>query len=278
MAADSLLAAMETCGLAGESWAAWRTVAKVLDAEALDADELALFERCTGRTRPPTEPPAEVFIIAGRRSGKTRFAGACAVRAATKRYVLAPGERAAVAIAAADRDQARVALDYATAPFRARDDLRGLVQPRTPWRALRDLVTRETRWGIDLASGVSIEVRTSHYGRVRGRTFALALADEVAFWQRDDGENPASEVLAAIRPGLTTLGGPLIAISTPYARTGALWDAFQHHYANDDPRVLVWKAPSRVMNPTLDERMILDALDRRERGARRMARRVPRRS
>jgi hypothetical protein len=243
-------------------------VAKVLDAEPLTAEEMPLFERCTGRARPPIEPPAEVFAICGRRSGKTRFAGACAVRAASRRYVLAPGERAVVALAASDREQARVVLEYATAPFREAGELRGLVERRSSWEALRALVSRETRWGLDLRTGTSIEVRTAHYGRVRGRTFALAVADEAAFWQAEDGSNPASEVFAAIRPGLATLRGQLLCITTPFSKSGYVWDTFSRYWGKDDARVLVWRAASKTMNPLLDEVMIAEALERDEVSAR----------
>lgn len=268
MPSDRLVDAMTLCGLTGESWASWRAVAKALDGEPLTAEEMPLFEACTGRSRQPTEPPAELFVICGRRSGKTRFVGACAVRAASRRYALAPGERAVVSLAAADREQARVALGYATAPFRDAGELRGLVERRSSWEALRALVSRETRWGIDLRTGVSLEVHTSHYGRVRGRSFALAIGDEIAFWQAEDGSNPASEVIGAIRPGLATLHGQLLCITTPFAKSGYVWDTFSRYWGRDDARVLVWRAASKTMNPLLDEAMIAEALERDEVGAR----------
>jgi hypothetical protein len=42
-------------------------------------------------------------------------------------YDLAPGERAVVAVAASDREQARLVLGYSTAPFKEQDTLRPLV-------------------------------------------------------------------------------------------------------------------------------------------------------
>jgi hypothetical protein len=268
--AGRLVDTLDLCGLAGPSWGAWRTIAKCLDGEgaSLTPDERRAFEALTGRTRPPREKPAELFVIAGRRSGKSRFAGACGVRAASRQYPLAPGETAVVGMAAADRDQARVVLQYATAPFREEPALRPLVRPRSGWQALRDLVAREHRWGVDLVTGVSIEVRTSHFGKIRGRTFALAVADEAAFWAAEDGSNPASEVLGAIRPGLVTLGGQLVVISTPWAKSGPLYDAFTKHFGQDDDRVLVVKAPSQALNPCIPEAVVREALDRDETAAR----------
>ncbi len=266
-----LVELMPRLGLDGPSWSAWRVVAKCLDGLPLDRDEHELYERCTGRTRPPTEPPAEFFAIMGRRSGKSRFAAAVAVRGAAFTNFenrLAPGERAIVGLAAADREQARGLLNYATAPFQADAILRPLVQPRGAWAALRELVTRETRWGVDLTTGASIEVRTAAYGSIRGRSYALVVADELAFWQSEDGSNPASEVLNAVRPGLVTLGGQLLGISSPYARRGPLWDVYTRYWGKEDDRVLVWRALTRVMNPTIPERVVLDALERDEASAR----------
>jgi hypothetical protein len=261
MTEPSLLDAMTTCGLAGESWGRWRVVAKCLDGHPLTAAELDVYQQCTGRAVPPSAPPAEFYAICGRRSGKSRFAGALAARAASRRYAaLAPGERAVIGLAAADREQARILYGYAAASFTSAV-ARGV-------QALRALVQRETRWSLDLKSGVSVEVHTSHFGRIRGRTYALAVADELSFWQAEDGSNPASEVLAAIRPSLVTLGGQLIGISSPFGKAGPLWDLYQRAFGKDDPRVLVWKAATRTMNPSIPQGVVDAALARDEESAR----------
>jgi hypothetical protein len=250
----SLTDTMRLLGLSGDSWAAWRAVAKVLEGQPLTPSELELYAQCTSRATPPTVPPSEVWIIAGRRSGKSRFAGALAVHiAGFTDYAgrLAPGEQAVVALAASDREQARVLLGYAVDPFTSTDALRPLVRSRSLFASLRALVTRSHRWGLDLSTHLSIEIRTAHFGRVRGRTYALAIADEASFWASEDGTNPASAVLQAIRPGLATLGGRLLVITTPYSRSGVVWDTFSRFHGVDNEHVLVWSAASRVMNPTL---------------------------
>lgn len=261
---------MTTLGMTGPSWASWGALAKILDGLPLSSTERRLYEECTGRSRVPSpEEIAELVAICGRRAGKSRFDSACVVqRAGYTEYILAPGEVAAVAVAASDREQARVLHSYCAAPFTKQPELRDTVKPTSALSALRALVTRQTRWAIDLRTGVSIQVATSHFGRVRGRSFALAIADEAAFWSSDDGSNPASEVLGAIRPGLTTLGGRLIVTSSPFAKAGPLWDLYTRHWGKDDSPVLVWKAASRVMNPSIPERVVLDALERDEASAR----------
>jgi hypothetical protein len=254
---------LDLCGCRGESWAPWHVVAKCQEGRPLvTRDEQALFEACTGRTRPLTEPD-EIWIDKGRRCGGSRYGGAAAVQAVVQPHAnLAPGEAAVVALAAADKEQARVLLGYSVSVFRDREELGGMVAPTSGWAALRQLVTRETRWGMDFRNHATIEVRRSHFGSIRGRTFKRAIADEVAFWASEDGSNPASEVLAAIRPGLATLRGQLLVITTPFLKSGPVWDTYLRYYGKDDPRVLIWKAPTRVMNPLIPESLVQDALER----------------
>lgn len=271
MAAEraTILAMMSLLGMTGDSWAPWRTVARCLDGLPLSRDEHALFEQCTGRTRPLTEPPSEAWLVCGRRSGKSRFMSAPAIRAAAfVTHRLALGERAVVGLGAADREQARILLGYCTAPFTSEPALKGMVRPRSKWQALVDLVQRQTRWGIDLSNGSSIEVRTAHLGSIRGRSYSFVGCDEVSFWQSEDGSNPASAVLNAARPGLVNLNGQLLIGTTPYAKSGPTFDTFTKYYGIEDAPVLIWRAPTRSMNPTIPERAVLDALDRDEAAAR----------
>ncbi len=41
-------------------------------------------------------------------------------------------------------------------------------------------------------------------------------------------------------------------ISSPYARRGALWQAYEKHYGQDGDPVLVWRAGTRSMNLSID--------------------------
>lgn len=54
----------------------------------------------------------------------------------------------------------------------------------------------------------------------------------------------------------TVPGALLLCISSPDARRGALWEAYRTHYGQDGDPVLVWRADTRSMNPTVDERAI----------------------
>src|SRR5437879_13507675 len=61
-------------GFEAPSWRSWRILFKALDAERLDAGELDFFRTWTGRTFAPTVPPDELWVLAGRGSGKSTAA------------------------------------------------------------------------------------------------------------------------------------------------------------------------------------------------------------
>jgi hypothetical protein len=48
--------------------------------------------------------------------------------------------------------------------------------------------------------------------------------------------------------------GKLLLVSSPYTRSGVLWDVWQKR--NRDHDVLVWHAPTALMNPTVTERFL----------------------
>ena len=73
--------------------------------------------------------------------------------------------------------------------------------------------------------------------------------------------SPDFETYRAILPGMATLSDSmLIGISSPYRKSALLFDKFKKHYGTDDAEVLVIKAPSIALNPTLDQRIIDQAL------------------
>ncbi len=226
-----------------ETWRAWRTVLRALFGLPMTADDVAVYTAHTGRLSWPTTPAREAWFVVGRRGGKSRIAALVAVYLACfrdYRSSLAPGERATVMVIAADRRQARVVLRYIAGFFESIPLLRPLIQ-------------RRTAEAIHLTSRVTIEVHTASFRAVRGYTVAAAICDEIAFWRSDESANPDTEILAALRPAMATVPGALLlCISSPYARRGALWEAYRQHYGQEGDPVLVWQAPSRVMNPQLD--------------------------
>jgi hypothetical protein len=239
------------------SFGGWRTVSKVMDGLPLTPKEHELYVGATGRTKTPKEPVTELWVVGRRRDGKSYFTAArCTWKAAFIDYssVLSPGELGVLLIVATDKRQGQVILDY----------IRGFLQ-RSPM--LRQLITSETRETIELRDRrVRIEVRSPDYRRLRGITIVDAACDEIAFWRSEDRSySPDAAVLAAIRPAMATIAtASLLCASTPYSRTGELFRTFERFYGKkeDDPRVLVWWSNQVALNPTIDARVIEDALER----------------
>lgn len=231
----------------GDTHQGWRALLGGFYGLHLDDDAQATWRDVTGRAEVPQEAHDELWLVVGRRGGKSHAAALVGVyEAAFKdhRDRLAPGEVATVMLIAGDRAQARTLLRY----------VRGMFEHPM----LKPMVTRDTADGLELINRSAIEVHTASHKAVRGYTLAAVIADEIAFWMAD-GASPDAEVIAALRPALATLGGKLIAISSPYARRGVLWDTYKRHFGKPG-RVLVAQAPSRTMNPTLPSRVVEDAL------------------
>ena len=249
----NILAALDDRNLLGasirdaDSWKPWRALLTAAFGLSLSSDELALYRACTGRCVPPGAPASYLWLVIGRRGGKSFAMALIAVFLAIFkdwRKYLSPGERAIVLLVAADREQAKILHRYC----------QGILSPPILQSHVLNVTTSE----IELKGGVTIEVVTRSYRTVRGRSVCVAVLDELAFWRDDDSANPDSEVLNAVRASMATFGDDamVIAGSSPYARRGVLWDAFRRWHAKDDARNLVWQAATRTMNPTVPQEFV----------------------
>lgn len=229
----------------GPSWRVWRTILAGAFGLKLKPEDAETFRRLTQRD-PLTACARELWVIAGRRAGKTNTAAAIAVYLATlKKWTVSPGETPTVMVLAADRDQAKVAFRYCL----------GLLQGSTILSGEVDSSTNDT---IRLLNGVEIVVGTSDKAAVRGRTLIAVICDEVSFWGTE-----ADEVLRAVRPGMATQPqAMLVAISTAYSQRGPLYEAFRRFYGVVDPRVLVVRASTRDLNCSITEEFIASELER----------------
>jgi len=210
--------------LGGESWLAWRILLIAAMGEALTDEERAIFAKLTGREREPGERVDELWCVIGRRGGKSRAIAALLVYLATMadyRSQLVSGERGVVLCLARTQEQAQVVLEYVAGVI---DD--APILAKMVIRRAADSLTLFNR-----GATIVIAVRAASFRSVRGLTCVAAVADEIAFWQAEDGSaNPDTEILRAVRPTLLTTRGPLIAISSPYARKGELWPTFKRDY------------------------------------------------
>lgn len=225
-----------------EVWRPWEVFCKVLSARPLDdPDEWRLFEECTGRTTPPAEPVTEAWAIVGRRGRKSATAAVLAVYQSVHRHwPRAPGETLRTIVVANSKDQAALVKSYAEAILRSRPGLARMI----------DGVDVET---IYLRNGLEIKCVANSFRSIRGPTVVCAIFEELAFWRDENSANPDREILRAVRPSmLGARGSVLIGISSPYAKRGLLYDKHRDHFGCNGSRVLVWVAPTEVMNPEAD--------------------------
>ena len=234
-----------------DTWRAWLVVLKAIFCLEMTEEERALFTSLTGRQTPPVHHVQECWLVVGRRGGKSFIVALIAVFLACfrdYRPFLGPGEKGVVMVIATDRKQARVIMRYVTALLQSVPMLAAMIE-------------RQDAESIDLNNSIAIEITTASYRTIRGYTVVAALCDEIAFWRSEDSANPAEEILAALRPAMSTIPGALlIGLGTPYRRSGPLYDAYKRHYGQDSP-ILIVQAPTTTMNPSVPQSIIDRAME-----------------
>ncbi|TXH81185.1 MAG: hypothetical protein E6Q77_08630 [Rhizobium sp.] len=234
--------------IAGESWAIWRALLMGIMGEPLTPAERELFALVTGRSQEPDERVEEFWGIMGRRSGKTRaIATLCSYLSTCVDWTdcLATGERGVLPVLAASTTQAGRAFMHITGILQNSPDLAEMIEGEP------------TSDCIQLSSLVDITIHPANFRTVRGITAIAAVADELAFWHVEGSKNPDHEILDALRPSLDTTEGPLLVISSPYARRGELFSTYDNHYGEKgDKLILVAKGASKTLNSTLKQSRI----------------------
>lgn len=197
-----------------------------------------------------TRAHKEVFLIVGRRGGKSFFIAINAVYLATCkdwRDQLGIGEKGYVLIVANDRTQARIIKRYISGILN--------LNPK-----LKKYIEKETVDEIHLKNNIVIAIKTASFRGLRGWTCVAVILEEVAFYRSEESANPDTEIYAAVKPTLMSVKGSILyGIGTPYMKRGLLHNKHQKGYGKlGDPLILV--APSIVMNPTLSQEDIDEEL------------------
>ena len=155
-----------------DSWTAWLVVLKAIFGLSTTAEDVAIFQRHTGRVSPPQNGSKETYLIIGRRGGKSFISAlvtcfiACFIDFSP---FITVGETLAVMCLAKDKDQARIVFRYVKA-----------ILNHIP--ALKGMIVDQRADEIELTTGVTIMVKASDFCGVRGPTIACVVADEIAFW------------------------------------------------------------------------------------------------
>jgi hypothetical protein len=234
------------------SWRNWLVCLKCIYGLSLSSDELSLVKECTGRSKLGPKGFDKVLLLVGRRGGKSKIAGLIAAfegRLSGREKVLSPGEIGMVSVVSPTRDQSQIIKSYTRAALSS------------------DLLDREVvddkREVFELANGVAVRTLTGSFRSVRGYTQLSVVVDEVCYFHLSEecASKSDTEVVRAIRPSLLTTHGRLVCVSTKYAPKGWAYSQWRRNFGNDEGRVLVWDATSRLMNPTLSESDIQEAMD-----------------
>lgn len=228
-----------------ETWSSWIVFFKALmGSQDFDGDELRLLQACTGLEQALTEQIKEAYMICGRRSGKSTICALLSVFYAVwgewEKYI-SKGEQPKVFIVACNKEQAKIIIGYVKA-----------ILHLTPF--LKSMIKKSLSESIELKNGIEIVVKPASWRSTRGFTVGLLIMEELAYWRfEEESSIQDKEIYGAIKPAMTTIKNSLIiGISTPFARQGLLWKKFEKHYGKPGP-VLMWTAPTWVMNKTLTE-------------------------
>jgi hypothetical protein len=225
------------------TFSSWFCFLRAFFALSPQPQDLELYQQCTGRSEWPEQPATEAWLPIGVRGGKSFIIAILAVYLSFfRKYKLSKGEIGYVLIVAPTRKQAKIILNYCSGFLYGHPILKGHV-------------LNETAEEIRLDNGLAISVLSSDYKSIRGFTAVSCIVDEIAYLTVE-GSRPDTEVVRALRSRLLTTGGPLLCIGSPYAKKGELYSVFRKHYGENNSPTLVWKAPSLVMNPTLNAKVI----------------------
>lgn len=222
---------------------AQETLLRTIYGLPLSSEQIDIYRECTGRERPPEHGFGEVTVLAGARAGKdSRIAAPMVVYEALfggHEKQLARGEKSVIPLVAQDKKATKIAYDY------IREYLMGS-------KVLASTVEEVLAYEITLTNGTTIACFPCTNRSLRGWSIPSAALDEVAFFRLEGSAVSDAEIQASIRRGMLNFTHPrLVKISTPYMKSGVLFDDFRTSFGQDDPDRLVWKASTVLMNPSI---------------------------
>lgn len=188
--------------------------------------------------------PDELFFVAAVRGAKTLFSSALAFRSAITCDVsgLRPGEVPRASVMSLDLDKAKVALEHLTDSLASGKALRPFFV-----RAKGDTVT------VRHPSGRPVEIKVvagkKAGGSLVSRWSAGAIFDEAPRMQgQADGVVNFEESRKAVKARLLP-GAQLVAIGSPWAPRGPIYDAVQDEWGKPTARRVVVRGRGPMLNP-----------------------------
>ena len=239
------------------SWSMWNCALRLLYGLPIHSKYAPLVFNATGRRLESFKADGVGFntalFLVGRRGGKSRIASVIGAYEATlsgKEESLAAGETGMVAIISPSMKQGRIIKNYSRAIFNTTPTLENEVVPGG------------TKESFELANGILFEILVGDWRAVRGYTLLACILDELCFFglTEESKVKNDSELVAALRPSLSTLAGKLIGVSTKYAKKGYAYRTWKRHWGNEKSNILVFEADSRTANPTLPQSVVDEAM------------------
>jgi phage terminase large subunit-like protein len=173
-----------------ESWQTWLTCLRAAFGIALNREDRRAFAAVAGSRKSPEQKVRELWVIAGRRSGKSRMAAAVAVYIACfLPHKLARGETGYVLVLSPTLAQSKTIFSYAEAFLQFSPILS---------QKVRDVTANEIR----LEGNIVIATHPNSFRTVRGRTLIAVILDESAYFRDETSALPDVETYRAVMPAL----------------------------------------------------------------------------
>jgi len=230
---------------------AQKVILKAIYGEELSAEELPIFQEMSKLERYRPREWDECTVVAGRGGGKSNqiAANLAIYEAVGRKHTLSTGETALVMVVSSEqRRQSRVEFRY-------------ILKKMEGSPVLKSMIESSTADELRLKNGVTVAVYPCNLARVRGPSLQMCITDELAFW-KSEGVSVDKEVLEAIRPGLRLPHSKLIKISSPFGMRGELYYDFKHFHGVENDDVLVFQAPTLLLNPSFSLKRLAAARKR----------------
>lgn len=225
------------------------------DGDALRPGQIGTLEKYTGRPYVPRQGGYRHGVLqVGRQAGKSEAAAARTVY------------RAATAVLNEKRNRwfALVAQDH-RAGMRA---LFGHLKRFCERPVIHQYVKRVTTDTIEMDGGNTLAVFPCRPASWRGLAVDEFTMDEIAHFRNSENIALDRECWRSALPTLAMTGGKLLALSSPYAASGLLYDLHRKHYGQPDSDLLFWVSKSTVLNPKIDDKFLEHLRDLDPEGAR----------
>jgi hypothetical protein len=209
--------------------------------------------------------PTEIYLVAAIRCGKSLFTAARAVHAALTMDLdavpgLTAGAIARVAVVSLDKDKAGAVMQHLREAFGI-DETGGASKTRPGGLVLARFLVKKPkptteRLLLRRADGRLVEIVIAA-GRRGGanlvsRWTIVVIFDEAArMLGEEDGVVNLDHARAAVIERIRVVGGQLLAVTSPWAARGPIYDAVQENWGKPTRHLVVLRATGPEMNPAI---------------------------